>query len=122
MKKITKVIAAATALSAALGVCAYAAEDTIEDKVIAWFNTEGDGSPRNEWVHWGRPEVGHLTFDAYPDVRDYSVEDLKETYFAELGNGEKSKLFSSYRAGVIDKHFEMMHDYGIDGVAVQRFG
>ena len=40
----------------------------------------------------GRPEVGHLTFDAYPDVRDYSVEDLKETYFAELGNGEKSKL------------------------------
>ena len=50
MKKITKVIAAATALSAALGVCAYAAEDTIEDKVIAgyqaWFNTEGDGSPR----------------------------------------------------------------------------
>ena len=43
MKKITKVIAAATALSAALGVCAYAAEDTIEDKVIAgyqaWFNT-----------------------------------------------------------------------------------
>ena len=95
MKKITKVIAAATALSAALGVCAYAAEDTIEDKVIAgyqaWFNTEGDGSPRNEWVHWGRPEVGHLTFDAYPDVRDYSVEDLKETYFAELGNGEFSK-------------------------------
>ena len=44
MKKITKVIAAATALSAALGVCAYAAEDTIEDKVIAgyqaWFNKE----------------------------------------------------------------------------------
>ena len=37
MKKITKVIAAATALSAALGVCAYAAEDTIEDKVIAGY-------------------------------------------------------------------------------------
>ena len=71
MKKITKVIAAATALSAALGVCAYAAEDTIEDKVIAgyqaWFNTEG-----------------HLTFGAFSDVRAFSVEDLKATYFAEL--------------------------------------
>lgn len=116
------------ALSAAFGACAYAAEEsTIQDKVIAgyqaWFNTEGDGSPRNnKWVHWGTPEPGKLTFEAYPDVRDYSDNVLKPTRFAKLGSGEVSKLFSSYPPEVIDKHFEIMRDYGIDGVAVQRFG
>ena len=59
MKKITKVIAAATALSAALGVCAYAAEDTIEDKVIA-------GLTRKETVH--REMNGYIGADRRLDI------------------------------------------------------
>lgn len=125
MKKFIGQIAVLAAVLGCVGT-AYAAEDTIENKVIAgyqaWFNTEGDGSPRNSWVHWGTPEAGKITFDAYPDVRDYSEEGLAKTRFAALGNGKEAKLFSSYNSGVIDKHFEMMCNYGIDGVAVQRFG
>jgi hypothetical protein len=40
---------------------------------------------------------------------------------ANLGNGTSSKLFTSSNKTVIDKHFQWMKDYGIDGVAVQRF-
>lgn len=62
MKKITKVIAAATALSAALGVCAYAAEDTIEDKyswLSGWFT-------RKETVH--REMNGYIGADRRLDI------------------------------------------------------
>ncbi|MET0405863.1 MAG: glycoside hydrolase family 71/99-like protein, partial [Cystobacter sp.] len=35
--------------------------------------------------------------------------------------GQPAKLFSSYPADVVNKHFQWMEQYGIDGAAVQRF-
>ena len=95
-----------------------------------WFNCYGDGSAIERWFHWsggtyrsnaGLPEAGHLNFEVYPDVTDYNPGSLFQTGFANLGDGQPSKLFSSYKSEVMDKHFKWMQTYGIDGVALQRF-
>jgi hypothetical protein len=110
--------------------------NSITDKVVAgyqgWFNAHGDGSPYNQWIHWskggryntndGMPTSSNITFELYPDVREYSPSSLFATGFAPLGDGSPAKLFSSYPADVVNKHFSWMRDYGIDGVALQRFG
>lgn len=87
----------------------------------AWFST---GNETTGWFHWNGtrpPSKGKLSFEVYPDVTEYDDADLAQTALANLGNGEPSKLFNSANTAVVDKHFEWMKDYGIDGVAVQRF-
>ena len=96
-----------------------------------WFNCTGDGSPINHWSHWSPgnpPQPGiapnpnpNLTFDAYPDVSIYNPASLFQTNFANQGNGNPAKLFSSFKEDVVNKHFELMQANGIDGVAFQRF-
>ncbi|MDQ2718644.1 MAG: T9SS type A sorting domain-containing protein [Bacteroidota bacterium] len=96
-----------------------------------WFTATGDGSPINRWTHWSSgtlPQAGiapnpnpNLTFDVYPDVSFYNPASLFQTNFANLGDGNPSKLFSDYKQDVIDKHFQLMQANGIDGVAFQRF-
>ncbi|WP_315065658.1 carbohydrate-binding protein [uncultured Clostridium sp.] len=90
-----------------------------------WFNAYGDGSPNNSWVHWtdnnnSPTPNSNIKFDLYPDTREYSQ--LYQTSLGNLGNGESSKLFSSYNESTIDTHFKWMKDYNIDGAALQRFG
>ena len=88
-----------------------------------WFAAPGDGSPVDRWVHWavGQPAPGNVTFELYPDTRDYAPEDLFATGLGALPGGGEARLFSSYRSGVIDTHFRWMAEYGIDGVGLQRF-
>lgn len=88
-----------------------------------WFACTNDGSPRNKWVHWAAgtiPSPGNQTFELYPDVREYAT--TYPTGYANLGNGSPAKLFSSYDNNVVDTHFKWMQTYGIDTVALQRFG
>lgn len=113
---------------------ARAQDNSIIGKVICgyqgWFNCYGDGSPVERWVHWSRgtyrtndglPSPGYLSFEMYPDVSDYQSSSLFQTGFANRGDGEPSVLFSSTKKDVMDKHFSWMKQYGIDGVALQRF-
>ncbi|MEO6134663.1 MAG: glycoside hydrolase family 71/99-like protein, partial [Ginsengibacter sp.] len=96
-----------------------------------WFSATGDGAPINRWTHWASgniPKAGvtpnpnpNLTFEAYPDVSIYDSSSLFSTNFANQGNGNPAKLFSSYKQDVTDKHFALMQANGIDGVAFQRF-
>ena len=96
-----------------------------------WFTCTGDGSPINQWTHWSPgnpPQPGvapnpnpNLTFDVYPDVSMYQPTSLFQTNFADLGDGQPSKLFSDYKQDVTDTHFQLMQANGIDGVAFQRF-
>lgn len=107
----------------------------VRNKVIVgyqgWFTAYGDGSPAERWSHWshgkyksnaGAPGPGNQTFELYPDVSEYPAGSLFQTDYAALGNGSPAKLFSSYSAAVVNKHFEWMKQYGIDGAALQRFG
>jgi hypothetical protein len=113
---------------------AGAQDNSVVGKVFCgyqgWFNCYGDGSPVERWVHWsagkyrtneGLPSPGHLSFEMYPDVSDYPQSSLFQTGFANRGDGEPSVLFSSTKSEVMDKHFSWMKQYGIDGVALQRF-
>lgn len=86
-----------------------------------WFICEGDGSPKNQWVHWSNgslPSPGNQTFELWPDMREYSKG--YQTGYANLGNGEQAKLFSSF--DVIHTHMQWAQQYGIDCIALQRFG
>ncbi|MBB6730212.1 carbohydrate-binding protein [Cohnella sp. CBP 2801] len=90
-----------------------------------WFNASGDGSPNGGWVHWSKNSSApaanqNVNFELYPDLREYSK--LYQTNLANLGNGQPAKLFSSYDQETVNKHFEWMRTYNIDGAALQRFG
>ncbi len=86
-----------------------------------WFAA---GNATSGWVHWSAntpPAATKTHVEIYPDVSEYAETDLAQTALANLGNGSISKLFTSSNKTVIDKHFQWMKEYGIDGVAVQRF-
>ncbi|SEL59518.1 F5/8 type C domain-containing protein [Stigmatella aurantiaca] len=90
-----------------------------------WFNAAGDGSPNNGWIHWSKNSSAptpnsNVNFDLYPDLREYTK--LYSTNLGNLGNGQPARLFSSYDPETVNKHFEWMQTYNIDGAALQRFG
>lgn len=97
------------------------------DQVFAgyqgWFSADGDGA-WGGWDHWsggGTPAPNNVRFEIYPDTREYSQNDLFATNLGNLGDGRPAKLFSSSREGVIATHFRWVAEYGIDGLALQRF-
>lgn len=90
-----------------------------------WFATPGDGV-LNHWNHYTHGNTipaadDKIKFDIYPDLREYSPADLAPTLLGPLGNGTPARLFSSAKEGVVDVHFRWMKQYGIDGIALQRF-
>jgi len=88
-----------------------------------WFDAVGSGSPINRWNHWAGgvpPAPGSVTFELYPDTREYTS--LFQTNLANLGNGSPAKLFSSYTTQTVNLHFSWMKTNNIDGVGLQRFG
>lgn len=94
----------------------------------AWFGT---GGQMDSWGHYSRgnkeadgtawPRKDHISIDYFPYVKDYEESALAQTGFANLGSGEPTKLYNSSDETVINTHFKWMHDYGIDGAAIQRF-
>lgn len=90
-----------------------------------WFNCEGDGSAINVWNHWSLyntlPTSSTLRIESYPDTTNYHHQSLFASGFAALGNGKPSRLFSSSVPATTNLHFSWMQNYGIDGVALQRF-
>lgn len=90
-----------------------------------WFATACDGSPEGSWIHWCRSDVpspGQITFEIWPDVRDYDPRDLCATpALGPLANGNPSMLYSAYSARVIDMHVSWASSYGLSGLALQRF-
>jgi hypothetical protein len=99
---------------------------TLRGKVLAgyqgWFRCPGDAAGQG-WVHWSRdgkriaPET--LTFEMWPEMSEYAER------FAAPGfwypEGKQAELFSSDSAATVLRHFEWMHDYGIDGAWLQHF-
>jgi hypothetical protein len=104
-----------------------AAGDVVGKVVVGyqgWFTCIGDGAPSNNWWHWSATE--HLApsptneiIQFWPDVRQYTT--TYQTGYANLGNGQPAKLFSSYDQQVVNTHFLWMQQNGIDAAALQRF-
>jgi hypothetical protein len=89
-----------------------------------WFAAIGDGSPINRWWHWSQnsalaPSPSNTTIASWPDMREYTTS--YQTAYANLGNGQPARLFSSYPQQSVDTHFRWMQQYGCDTAALQRF-
>ncbi|RYG48751.1 hypothetical protein EON79_03535 [bacterium] len=101
---------------------------TLKGKTLAgyqgWFRTPGD-PVKNGWFHWSKnresisPET--VNVEMWPEVGEYPKESLYQADGYTLPNGKPAMLFSSAYPGVVDRHFEWMRQYGLDGVFVQRF-
>lgn len=86
-----------------------------------WFGTPNDGQ-NNGWDHWfrGEPTAANANFDLYPDTREFFDSELFDTNMT-LNNGQRAGLYSSHNERTLQRHFNWMADYGIDGVSIGRF-
>ncbi|MEW4453942.1 glycoside hydrolase family 71/99-like protein [Bremerella sp. JC817] len=100
---------------------------TLEGKVMTgyqgWFRCPGDGTERG-WLHWSRRSTitpQSLTFEMWPDLSEFSsTEKYAVPGFSHVG-GTPAYLYSSVNKETIQRHFQWMQQYGIDGAFVQRF-
>ena len=98
----------------------------IQGRVVAgyqgWFRAEGDGS--NLGFHhygWkGKFEPGYCSIDLWPDLSEFSEEEKFPTLFRRA-DGSVAHVFSSQHEKTVNRHFQWMKEYGIDGAFVQRF-
>jgi hypothetical protein len=86
-----------------------------------WFNAPGDGAERG-WRHWGGnpPQPGDVTVDMWPDMSETEPDERFPSGFKNK-DGSVAQLFSSHNSKTVLRHFKWMHDYGLDGVFLQRF-
>jgi hypothetical protein len=98
---------------------------TLRKKVLCgyqgWFRCPGDGG--SQWIHWSRSTStiasNTLTFEMWPDMSEYTHA-YAASGFTHPG-GSQANLFSSQDQQTVDRHFDWMQDYGIDGVWLSRF-
>ncbi|AYL94340.1 lectin [Mucilaginibacter celer] len=87
-----------------------------------WFSCPGDGANEQIWWHWtgnnAAPSIGNMV-KSWPDVREYTT--LFTTGLPAMGNGQPTRLFSSYTDQTVDTHFRWMQENGIEVAALQRF-
>ena len=98
---------------------------TLDGKVMfeyrGYFGCPGDEAALNEWPGWfdGPAEAEYAEVTYLPDVSDLSQSELCLTDM-ELPDGSRAHVFSSADPRTVDRHFEWMASYGIDGVFLRR--
>ena len=90
-----------------------------------WFACPSN-SAKAGWGHWFRKgtdplQPDSLGVDVWPDTSELDPDEKCPTGF-KLRSGEPAYLFSDLNPKTVDRQFEWMKDYDIDGVALQRFG
>ncbi|MFC1763890.1 glycoside hydrolase family 71/99-like protein, partial [Planctomycetota bacterium] len=102
---------------------------TVVGKVMTgyqgWFRTPNDLEDKG-WRHWGRsssvdPDPTQITIDQWPYLDEYQPNDLYPAGKMVLENGEPAHLFSSTDYETVQRHFNWMRKYNIDGAYLQRF-
>lgn len=89
-----------------------------------WFRCPGDAANEG-WKHWSRnaknltPDT--VTFEMWPDLTEFTAEERYPAPGFTLPDGTTAQLFSSVHARTVERHFQWLEQYGIDGVFVQRF-
>lgn len=101
---------------------------TLSKKVLCgyqgWFRCPGD--PAGEgWRHWSRRgdsiSPSTLTFDMWPDTSELTKGEKYPAPGFTMDDQTQAHLFSSAHPQTVDRHFQWMKHYGIDGVFLQRF-
>jgi hypothetical protein len=114
-------IPVALALCAA-GRSAPVDASTLDGKMVAgyqgWFGCPGDAAGRG-WVHWKNGQQ-QATVDLLPNVSEFDTSELCNSGWIAR-DGKPVYLFSSQNPKIVDRHFAWMEQYGLDGVALQKF-
>jgi hypothetical protein len=101
---------------------------TLRHKVLCgyqgWFRCPGDPAGQG-WLHWSRSSttIGPktVTFEMWPDTSEFTAEEKFLAPGLTDADGRPAYLFSSAHPKTVERHFQWMQQYGIDGVFVQRF-
>ena len=99
---------------------------TLAGKVLlgyqGWFRCPAGGVMGMNWSHWanGVPSAASLVIDMYPDMREFEPGEACVVPGMTVG-GQPAYLFSAGSSKTVDRHFQWMRQYGIDGVLAQRF-
>lgn len=101
---------------------------TLDGKVLVgyqgWFQASGDDSGMPSWKHWScngsLPTDRTYKSDFWPDQRELGQDELFSTGF-HYQNGSNARLFSSFNARTVLRHFQWMYEYGLDGALLGRF-
>lgn len=87
-----------------------------------WFGAPGDGGT-NGWRHYNSRDgfrPGAATIEYWPDMREAEEDEKYPTEFT-FDDGTPATVFSSVNPKTVNRHFQWMKEYGIDGAFVQRF-
>ncbi len=100
---------------------------TLRHKVLCgyqgWFRCPGDGTNEG-WLHWSRRRnvtADSLTVEMWPDLSEFGEREKYVVPEFTTPDNQPACLFSSADASTVDRHFQWMQQYGIDGVFLQRF-
>ena len=101
---------------------------TLHHKVLCgyqgWFRCPGDAM-NDGWRHWSRNSrqitPDSLTFEMWPDLSEYGEDEKYPAPGFTYRDGKPAHLFSSTNPKTVQRHFEWMRQYGLDGVFLQRF-
>jgi hypothetical protein len=89
-----------------------------------WYRCAGDGT-NLAWVHYRGFDLnfydGDCGIEFWPDMSEMDQDEhyLPHKFFHE--DGSRAYVYSNANPKSTLRHFKWMHDYGIDGVFVQRF-
>ena len=105
----------------------YVDRSSLKHKVMVgyqgWFRTPNDLADRG-WVHWcrnGVMEPTTVTVDQWPDVTGFGLKELFRAGQLKTRSGRPAYLFSSTIRETVQRHFQWMRNYNIDGAFLQRF-
>ena len=87
-----------------------------------WFRTPGDGSGLG-FSHYeknGEFGPGSCSIDLWPDLKGFTPAEKFATPFRHADGGV-AHVFSSLHPLTVNRHFQWMKKYQIDGAFVQRF-
>jgi hypothetical protein len=87
-----------------------------------WFRTPGDGSGLgfSHYEKKGKFEPGSCSIDLWPDLKGFTPAEKFATPF-QHADGGVAHVFSSLHPLTVNRHFQWMKEYQIDGAFVQRF-
>ena len=100
---------------------------TLSGKVFCgyqgWFGAKADGTNIgfDNYQFAGRFEPGTCVIDLWPDLSEFDADETFPTNF-KFADGSVASVFSSANPKTVERHFQWMSEYGIDGIFLQRFG
>jgi hypothetical protein len=95
--------------------------NTLTGKLImgyqGWFDCPGDGTKLG-WGHW--MAGSDPAIDMLPDMSEFAAAERCPSSM-KTAEGHSVDLFTDQDLATVEKHFDWMEQYGLDGIALERF-